>query len=151
MQTTNSEVQKKFESLNWHDSRILSISIGLRGTHYVVQLEILFSDASSETMYESAGKIVTFDNCRIIVTDLDLLGLQLCGGMIGGVSVSSDVRTVEKQLRNKIEEFGLPESRLPFDDMFVFEFGLIHPAGEINVFARGFEIVSDPKPSPELE
>ena len=135
-------IRERFQNHPWHDSRILSIAVRWTGTCYIVTLDVLFTSTLSDRPYENETKPVTFNQCRLFGSDLDLLGMQLCGGMIGAAQCYEDVLGIEKTTRNKVKQFGLPDERLPLDQCYVFEFELIHPSGIITIFAKDFESAS---------
>ncbi len=129
-----------FNNHIWHDSRVMSIKLQKAGRSYEVLIEILFVRDGVPQEYESENRIMKFDRCRIFSADIDLLGLELCGGMIGSARCRSGAIDIERQERGKIDKFDLPQDRLPLDQCLVFEFELIYPAGNITLYAENFEI-----------
>jgi hypothetical protein len=81
-------------------------------------------------------------DCRIIKLDLDLLGKQLCGGDIAASSCAMESALKEKIETEELPDFDLPQDEQPLAEYLHFRILLIHPAGEINFFAKDFELLA---------
>ncbi|MCW5956004.1 MAG: hypothetical protein KIT61_05420 [Pyrinomonadaceae bacterium] len=137
-----SSISKRFNDVSWHDARVLSFSLHKGDSFYFVKIEVLFTLQDIPGGYEKVSKFLRFDRCRIFVADIDLLGLELCGGMIGSAECYTNVLEYERRKRNKVEGFDLPQNRLPLNLCSVFEFDLIHPSGYFTIFAGNFDITT---------
>lgn len=132
----------EFESYPWHDSRLLEVRVtpGEAASENAVACTIQLISHATPGKCEYKTVQVLFRRCRIVKLDLDLLGLQLCGGAIasGSCREQSDMKT--RILEEQIASFDLPQDLNPFDDLLHFSFEFIHPGGTMDIFARDFEI-----------
>lgn len=132
----------KFERLYWHDSRIINLRLLKDDSNrkYNLELDIDLYEKNSEGKIEHVRKIIIFSECRIIQLDFDLLGLLFCNGDISNAVCYIDAIQFEKEKRGKLKHFGFPDTSNPLEKCLVFSIEMIHPAGELIIFARTFEI-----------
>ena len=141
MKTNNFKaIITKFNQLAWHDSEVLSFFLTENDLGHDMELTVNLFEANGLNSYEKNIRVIKFKQCRVITMDLDLLGMKLCGGTISSAICSTDSIGVELKERNKIREFDLPQENLPLKECLVFEIEMIHPSGNMIIFAKDFEI-----------
>lgn len=136
------QVNESLKQIRWHDSKFLSLQLtkARRENHndeYELSISVLDSNKP-----DSKPVVVNFLDSRILKLDIDLLGLGQCSGHIGSIYVCEDAQQFEEEYRNRNHDFGLNEESLPLEDLMVFHIELIHPGGEIMIFARDVRISS---------
>jgi hypothetical protein len=134
------EISSTFRSIKWHDSKLLGAQICRADPDqklYDVDLEI---NARTDEPTSYVLKKVSFKETRVIKLDLDFLGLIICGGDIGDANCYKDAVAMEKKFRDMQREFDFPEGFLPFDETFACFIEMIHPAGNLLIFARNLRI-----------
>jgi hypothetical protein len=89
---------------------------------------------------ERQEKHIVFRECRIVLADLDLLGVLMCRGDIASAVCYPNAVELERTKRDKTRQFDLPEDHNPLEECLGFRIQMIHPGGEIVVFARDFEL-----------
>jgi len=142
MTNKNEKICESFSQIMWHDSKLLGLHLVKdpdKG-RYDLQLDlnlIVYSEGKIEWKRQSA----LFSNCRIVLADLDLLGILLCSGDIGAATCHVDPVAFEKRKRDKAQLFDLPQSGNPLDECIGFFFEMIPPGGQLIVFARDFELI----------
>jgi hypothetical protein len=133
----------RFDAIQWHDSKLIGFSLIKhnedRSYEFHIDLKLLIRPIPGK--YEWGDKTLILRQCRIICTDIDLLGLQLCGGDIQNGICYKDATSLEKEERNKLQEFDLPQGDDPLAQLLCFKIKLIPPSGEITAFAKNFEMV----------
>lgn len=136
------ETCARFNRLAWHDSKLISLRLHPSEdnlTHSVdFGLKLLTNAEPGE--YEWSDATLTAKDCRIIKLDLDLLGKQLCGGDIASASCDIESEFKEKIETQELPAFDLPQGEQPLAGYLHFRILLIHPGGEINLFAKDFEL-----------
>lgn len=136
------EVCTRFNSIGWHDSRVVGLHLIPRIEYEVhdfyVDVRLLKGDPSANDGYLAAKLL--FRDCRIVQLDLDLLGMQLCGGDISTAFCESDAASREQAERGRLQKFDLPQEEDALNAFFYFKILLIPPGGEINIYARDFEL-----------
>lgn len=127
---------QKFENVHWHDSKLLDfklirISSQTENFHDLeLNLSLRFKDG------DFRNATLVFKKCRILKLDLDLLGLVICGGDIGGVTFFKNSREAEIRYRNLSNDFDFPDSANPMDNALGCLIEMIHPGGYILIFAQ---------------
>lgn len=136
------DIRKKFEQLYWHDSRIINLRLIKYEVDrkYNLELDINLYEETAKGKIEHKRKIIIFRNCRIIKLDFDLLGLLFCNGDISNATCYTNATQIEEERRGKLQHFDFPNTFNPLEKCLVFSIEMIHPAGEILIFARTFEI-----------
>jgi hypothetical protein len=136
------EVCTRFNNIGWHDSRVVGLHLIPRIEYEVhdfcVDVRLLKGDAPANEGYQDAKLL--FRDCRIVQLDLDLLGMQLCGGDISTAFCESDAASHEQAERDRLQNFDLPQEEDSLNSFFYFKILLIHPSGEINVYAKDYEL-----------
>jgi len=138
------EVCLRFSQLHWHDSKLLDLCVLKqdREKRYDIQVTLdLITVYRQGSGPDSCKKNAIFKNCRSIQTDLDLLGVLICGGAISSATCYQDAVDFETKRRNGTRQFDFPESHNPLEKCMVFLIEMINPGGEIVVFARDFQLV----------
>ena len=139
------EICANFSKLYWHDSKLIDLHILLRseprGYDVRFRLDLIVGFPGGKVEYKRHSAI--FRDCRIIQTDLDLLGVLFCGGDIGSASCYTDAVELEERERAGAKDFDLPDFHLPLKDCLGFFIEMIPPGGKILIFAKDFELVND--------
>ena len=142
MSGSKAEVCARFSQNKWHDSRIVELHLVKESEgRYDLLLDLNLITGYSEGKYEWARKTGRFANCRIIRSDLDILGMLLCGGAIGEASCYPDAIQFERKHRDRAHEFDLPDEHNELEGCVAFHFEMIHPGGELIVIARDFQLI----------
>jgi hypothetical protein len=138
----SSEVCTRFSEVRWHDSKLLDLCLLKDGTtkKYDLRLSLDLIVGSREGVIERSKKSALFRECRILQTDLDLLGVLICGGDIASATCYPDAVELEKG-RDKARQFDFAQDHNPLEKCWGFLIEMINPGGEIIVFARDFELV----------
>ena len=136
------EVCARFARLLWHDSRLIGLQLTKdeEAHEYSVQLDLLLYEKNHEGKSVRNKRRVTFKDCRVMQTDLDLLGVLVCGGDIAYGDCHLDAVEYEREHRRKLQEFDLPQAKNPLDSCLVFHIAMIHPGGEVIVYAKDFQV-----------
>lgn len=133
----------RFSQIYWHDSKLLEMHLlkDEESRHYDLRLDLnlIIDYKEKRRVYEPRS--VIFKECRIIRSDLDLLGVLFCGGDISSAVCHKDAVQLERAQRNKVQEFDLPQKQNPLNECMGFQIEMIHPGGEILIFARDFILV----------
>jgi hypothetical protein len=135
------QINKTFNSIKWHDSELLGLRIRNDANQRTFDIELEVNVITELRGIFSFTKL-RFIDARAINLDLDLLGVSMCSGHISGSICYRDAVAIESELRNRRGEFGLPEDSLPFDDTVAFLIEMIHPGGDLLIFARDLQIES---------
>jgi hypothetical protein len=137
------EVFTRFAQIHWHDSKLLDLHLlkDAENKKYDLRLDLELVVSPNLGSVEWSKESIIFRKCRIIQLDLDLLGVLMCGGDIGSAVFYKSATLFEKDGRNKIHQFDLPQEFNPLESCFGVQIEMIHPGGEIVVFARDFDIV----------
>jgi hypothetical protein len=144
MSENKSDICAKFSHVFWHDSELLNVHI-LRDSEknqYDLRLDLNVITGFSEGRTETSRKTAVFSDCRIVRADFDLLGVLLCRGAIAAGVCYEDAVELERRKRDKAQEFDLPDSYNGLAECLGFLIDMIHPGGEITIFARDFELIS---------
>lgn len=142
-QITADEVCARFSRLHWHDSKLLNLHL-LKvpdERKYDLQLEIDLITGFEEGEFQRSDRTAVFRECRIVQMDLDLLGIVICGGDIGSATCYVDAVDLEKRYRAKLGQFDFPQSYNPLEECFAFLIEMIHPGGEMIIFAKDFQLI----------
>lgn len=140
----NSEkICELFSQIRWHDSKVLAIHLTKNSEkpQYDLRLDLDLIVGFLERKVQRRMQSALFSDCRIIKTDLDLLGVVLCSGDIGAAVCYPDSSELEKRERDKVRVFDLPQDLNPLQECTGFLFEMIPPGGQIVIIARDFEMV----------
>lgn len=137
MPKTLETISNRFNSLNLHDSELLNIQI-LRSKDGLTndvcfEIKLLTNPQHGNYKWENAKLIMK--DCTVIKIDLDLDGKRACADAIAGASCE-----IASDLKGYVDKEGLYREKKPLSGYLHFTIGLIHPGGEINVFAKNFEL-----------
>lgn len=141
---TNSEkICELFSQIKWHDSKVLAIHLTKNSEkpQYDLRMDLDLIVGFSEGKVERRKQSALFSNCRIVQSDLDLLGVLLCSGDIGAAGCYTDSTELEKRERDKVRLFDLPQDFNPLQECIGFFFEMVPPGGQIVIFARDFELM----------
>lgn len=109
--TKSSEmICESFTQIKWHDSKLLGLHL-IRDPEmprYDLRLDLNLIVGFLEGKVQRRKQTALFSDCRIIQTDLDLLGVLLCSADIGAAGCYPDSAELEKRERDKIRLFDLP-------------------------------------------
>lgn len=143
MTRKNEKICESFSQIRWHDSNLLDLHLirNPEKRQYDVRLDLNLIVGYSEGKIERRKQSALFSDCRIIQTDLDLLGILLCGGDIGAAGCHPDSAELEKRERDRVRQFDLPQNQNPLEECIGFFFEMIPPGGQIIIFAKAFELV----------
>lgn len=129
----------RFNELPWHDSKLVGLKIFYE-EEYGLQLDVQLRTGSKDGADQWRKSRLVFEGCRFVRADLDLLGMELCGGDIATASCERD-SPLKKQVADlSLAQFDLPDDRNPFEETYHFQILMIHPGGEMNFFAKAFAL-----------
>ena len=142
MSKTSEKIYESFSQIRWHDSKLIDVHLirNPEKPQYDLRLDLNLVVGYSGGKTERRKQSALFSDCRIIETDLDLLGVLLCGGAIGAAGCHLDSGELEKRKRDKVHLFDLPQDQNPLGECIGFFFEMVPPGGEIIVFAKNFEM-----------
>lgn len=133
----------RFNEVRWHDSKLISFQLLPKNdnqTHDIgLDLKLLTNAQHGNCDWED-GRL-EIEECRVIQLNLDMLGIQLCGGDIANAFCEKASAMKEGLEDTQIQHFDLPQGDDPFADIIHFRILLIHPGGEINIFAKNFKLI----------
>ena len=143
MTIKSEKICESFSQIRWHDSKLLDLHL-MRNPEkwqYDLRLDLNLIVGYPEVEIERRKHSALFSDCRIIQTDLDLLGILICGGDIGAAGCYPDSVELEKRKRDKVRQFDLPQNQNPLEECIGFFFEMIPPGGQIIIFAKDFHLV----------
>lgn len=122
MTKKSEKVCESFSQILWHDSKLLDLHLirNPEKRQYDLRLDLNLIVGYSEGKIERRKQSALFSDCRIIQTDLDLLGILLCGGDIGAAGCHPDSVELEKRKRDKVRQFDLPQNQNPLEECIGF-------------------------------
>src|SRR6185295_8653090 len=133
MTENRGKICESFSQIRWHDSKLLGLQL-FRNTEkpqYDLQLDLDLIVGFSEGKIERKRQSALFSDCRIVQTDLDLLGVLLCSGDIGAAGCYPDSVELEKRTRDKVRLFDLPQDLNPLPEFIGFFFEMVPPGGQV--------------------
>ncbi|SRR5581483_720040 len=126
------EKASEFTNLPWHDAKLLEVRV-FRDS---VDQDNLSCTINFETARNSWRRaVVLFRNCTITKIDLDLDGKRVCADSIFDAACE-----LESALKKSLEVGQLKNERKPLNDYYHFRISLVSPGGEVNVFAKDFDL-----------
>ncbi|HSA92231.1 MAG TPA: hypothetical protein VLE48_04415 [Terriglobales bacterium] len=134
-------VSSRFNDLDLHDSKLLGVHLVRDASERVddVVLDIRLRPQQGESAWRDVQ--LRFRDCTILKMNLDLDGKRVCADDIATNLCSSD-----SPLREELERGQLKYEKEPLADYLLFQIQLIHPGGEIDLFARDFELQQTANP-----
>jgi len=129
---------ERFNGLCWHDSKLLAVQIRRShdGHSDEVCLGLRMRVGPDGTPWKDAT--VRLKDCTLVMVDLDLVGKRVCSDSIAVAYCEKDSALKERIQRERLERE--PNVLATFLHFCV---SLIHPGGEINIFAKDFELLMD--------
>lgn len=142
MSVNKNEVCARFSDVRWHDSELIELHLArVPGSNqYDLRLDLNLITGYSNDGPKMSRHSALFIGCRIIKADLDLLGLIMCGGAIASGVCYPDATELEHSHRTKIQDFDLPQDQNRLEECLGFLLEMIHPGGELLVFAQDFQL-----------
>ncbi len=131
-------VCERFNRISWHDSKLLAAQI-LRspgGQCDEVSLNVRLRVGPNGIQWKEAR--VRFKDCTLVLLDLDLAGKRVCGDDIATAYCERDSALKERIQRDRLRRE--PNALAAFLHFCV---SLIYPGGQINIFAKDFELLFD--------
>jgi hypothetical protein len=129
MTQKNEKIYQSFSQISWHDSKLLGLHLirNQEKPQYDFRLDLNLIVGYTEGKIERRKQSAVFSDCRIVQTDLDLLGILLCSGDIGAAGCYPDSVELEKRKRDKVRLFDLPQDLNPLEDCIGFFFEMVPP------------------------
>lgn len=123
----------EFAKLPWHDAKLLAVRVF---RDEVANQDNLSCTIDFETIRNSWHRaLVLFQNCTLAKINIDLDGKKICAD-----SISRATCEIDSSLKKSLEEEQLKSERSPLLDYYHFHIALVPPGGELNVFAKDFDI-----------
>jgi len=138
---SSQDICTRFNEIHWHDSQLISFQLIPKGEEgeeiYDVHFDLRLLTNSQPGQYSWSPARLEIQDCRILQLAVDTLGIRLTGGDIASASCEGG-----PALQEKLESlpFDLRQEENAFEDVLQFRILLIHPGGEINIFARNFAL-----------
>lgn len=142
MTNKSEKICESFSKVLWHDSKLLGLHLirNPEKPQYDLRMDLNLIVGYSEGKIERRRQSALFSDCRIMQTDLDLLGVLLCSADIGAAGCYPDSAALEKRKRDKVRLFDLPQDLNPLQECVGFFFEMVPPGGQIIIFAKDFEL-----------
>ena len=136
-------ISERFNSINWHDSKLIEMHINYIADHHCndIHLKIRLLINPNPGNYEWVNGTVILRNCTIVRMNLDLTAKLICSD-----DISMAFCERETLLKKQIEMDELRNEDTPLADYFHFHFSLVPPGGEIDVFAKDFDLKKEGSP-----
>lgn len=132
MNGTN-KVVGRFAEIPWHDSLLKELAIRRDGGLYGITL--LIKPHSTEVDVSEIQ--ITFLDVRYVTTNIDLLALKFCSGMVWDATCHADI---SEELRVKLRSLpGLTPETFGLTSLVVFEISLVPPSGSLLLVAKNFD------------
>jgi len=135
------DICRRFNSLHWHDSKLVGVHISYsaddRTDDVCFQIELLTNPQPGNYQWKSAKLKIT--ECTIIKLDMDLDGKHVCSD-----DIAEAFCTAESPLKDQLEREQLKHEEKPLAGYLHFRISLIPPGGEIDLFAKDFELLMEP-------
>jgi hypothetical protein len=126
----------RFNGLCWHDSKLLGAQIvrSRDGRNDELCLDVRLRVGPDGTGWKKAT--VRLTECTLVMVDLDLAGKRVCSDSIAVGYCEKD-----SALKERIRRERLPREPHALAAFFHFCVSLVPPGGEINAFAKDFELL----------
>ena len=131
------DICSKFNSVRWHDSKLVCIQISHTKEDLPddVYFEIELLTNPHPTSHQRTKARLIMKDCTIIKLDLDLAGKFVCAH-----DISEAFCTQDSPLKHQTDR-ELKYEEKPLAEYLHFTISLIPPGGEINLFAKDFELL----------
>ena len=131
-------VSERFNKIHWHDCKLIEVHIAyIADSHHndiYLKIRLLTNPEPGNYVWANASLIIK--DCTIIRMNLDLTAKLTCSD-----DISAAFCERETVLKKQIERDALKYEDNPFTNYLHFHIGLIPPAGEIDMFARDFDLI----------
>jgi len=124
------DIEKSFNKINWHDTKISSFSVNHRFNFDVIEARINLNDKGN---YKSG--VITFENCVFLDSRIYLSAKMACSDDISGASCFSKSEWIDRL----INEYKYDK----FSNLYHFQITFIPPGGVMNILAESFSIEFD--------
>lgn len=132
MTLLNKERASEFTNLPWHDAKLLEVRM-FRDSADQDNVSCTIDFEMARNSLRRA--VVLFRNCTIAKIDLDLDGKRVCADSIFDATCE-----LESAFKNSLEADQLKNERKPLNDYYHFRILLVSPGGELDVFAKDFDL-----------
>lgn len=128
----------RFNQVQWHDSKLIRFQLFPKDSNrrHDIGFDLRLLTNPRPGSYEWQDAKLEIEDCSIIRLDLDILGIQLCGGDIDG-AISERV-SAEDLEGTQIQSFDLSRRANPLTYLIKFRMFLVPPGGEIIILGRNF-------------
>ncbi|WP_260703473.1 hypothetical protein [Edaphobacter flagellatus] len=133
MKLLEKEKVSEFTNLPWHDAKLLELRVFRDSALNQDNLSCTIDFEMARNSWRRA--VVLFQNCTIAKIDLDLDGKRVCAD-----SIFEATCELESALKKSLEAGQLKNERQPLNDYYHFRILLVSPGGELNVFAKDFDV-----------
>jgi hypothetical protein len=144
---TPHDVCQKFNSIHWHDSKLLNIEIGKNSSGVTEEVrfdaQLLVNHVPGNYAWEP--RAIVFKECRLVQACLDLQAMRMCSHDISSAECLEDSplkAELERQIMN--EPLKIKPEKNPLAGSVQFTITLIPPSGTITIFAKDFDVLSPP-------
>src|ERR1700752_1315583 len=126
---------EQFNKMGWHDSKLLEVAVRPSPDRlsHDVELTIQLLEDPRPGHYRWKPARITFRQCALLRIDFDLDGKREC---------SHDIADAVCLRPPDASRFQVPQNSADLADFCHFRISLIHPGGELDVVAVGFEMDS---------
>ena len=133
------DVCRRFNAIHWHDSQFIGFQLVPKGEEsYDVHFDLKLLANAQPGQYTWKPARLEIQDCRILQLAVDTLGIRLTGGDIAAAFCEGGA-ALQEQLESR--PFDLRQEENAFEDILYFRILLIHPGGEINIFAKNFALI----------
>lgn len=128
---------QRFNKINWHDSKLIEINIAYISDYhrYDIYLKIKLLTNPMPGHYDWRDAILRIRDCTIIRMNVDLTAKLTCAD-----DISVAYCEKETPLKKQIERVDLTHEENPLADYLHFHLGLIVPGGDVDIFAKNFDL-----------
>jgi hypothetical protein len=132
------DICTRFNEIHWHDSQLISFQLIPKGeASYEVHFDLRLLTNSQPGQYSWKPARLEIQDCRIFQLAVDTVGIRLTGGDIASAFCEGGP-ALEEKLESR--PFDLRHEENAFEDVLHFRILLIHPGGEIDIFAKNFAL-----------
>ena len=128
---------ERFNDLHWHDSELIGVQVQRNENNNTddvhLNIRLLANAQLGNYVWKKARMVIK--ECTILKLDLDLDGKRVCSDQIALATCAA-----ESTLKAQIEQKQLKSEVRPLSEYLHFRILFIPPGGEINIFAKDFEL-----------